>query len=104
MQECDNLPTEADKTACRDVINFKKGTEDHDYASCDKISRARNRQVCESKVTKYFVDFGDCQKIRDESKRDECLAKTAAVENAMVTRTAEAMKQVQETAAKTASA
>lgn len=104
MQACDKLGSDADVQSCKDMVYFKSGTESHDYETCDKISRPRNRQICVSRVSQYLANFGDCEKIRDEETKKACIGKTDAVESKMVQQTAASLKKTQETLAKAASA
>lgn len=94
-QGCDKLTTPADVQACKDEIYFKSGTEDHDYALCEKITRPRNRQICSSRVSRYLLDFGSCEKIQDEAIKKNCLEKGAVTETKMAEQTAAAYKKTQ---------
>lgn len=103
-QNCEKLGTPADVQACKDLVFFKNGTEEHDYAACDKISRPRNRQICESRVSKYFVDFGSCDNVRDEETKKTCLAKNRQTETRIAEQTAASYQKSQQKMAEAAKA
>ncbi len=95
-KNCDKLASPTEIQTCKDVVNYKKGTEDNDYASCDKVTRVRNRQICVAQVTKYLLNFGTCEKIRDEAVKKECYDKKQVTETKMVTRATADYKATQE--------
>ena len=103
-KNCDKLASPTEIQVCKDVVNYKKGTEDYDYAACDKVSRARNRQICVVQVSKYLLNFGSCDKIRDESTQKECYDKQKATETKIASRSAADFEATQQKLAQAAKA
>lgn len=103
-QNCEKLGTATDVQACKDIVFFKSGTEEHDYAACDKISRPRNRKICESRVSKYLSDFGSCSDIRDEEAKKACLTKGQQTEAKMAEQASASYQKTQQKLADAAKA
>lgn len=92
---CDAMKTDSDKSACRDLVYFKNGTEDHNSAVCEKISDARKKQVCLMRVDKYFLDFGTCGQIKNPDTKKQCEEKSKTTDERMVDSTRESFEKAQ---------